>query len=186
MSDLGRCDQQKFTRAALVDRLSVPREQIGSFITLATQFKTSHAEVIDVEVGLSVLTQTLCVGLGVDNGEVVHAYRPFMNAALLHLASNPAHWRFERDDDTAVRSRLFGEGEGAGLRRRSLQELLGGHERPTHRYLVRRPGERWSGNDDLGDKLEAGAEPMILSLDAAAVADRFSGALSGPFFSWQA
>lgn len=186
ITNTGHCSQQIFTRAALVERFDVTHERIGPLIMLAMESKSSPGKGIDVEVGLGVLTQVLCLEVGVDPTEVVRAYKPFMRAALLHIASNSAHWCFSVDDDTAPRAWLFGHGGDAGLTRRRLYKLLGNHERPANRYLVRRPSQAWSGSDDIGEKIAAGAEPMILTLDANAVAEKFSSSLAGPFFNWQA
>jgi hypothetical protein len=104
---------------------------------------------------------------------------------MLHVASNPAFWRIQGDDEAALQARLFAQGEGAGLSRRRLQELLGSHDRAINRYLIRRPGQAWSGSDDVDEKIAGGEEPMIWILDAIALANRFSSALSGPFFEWR-
>lgn len=185
MEIIDRCSQVQLTRAALVRHLGVSNERIGQFISLAHQFMPSGpGRGSDVEVGLSVLTQAMCAGLGVDAVEVARAYQPFIRAALLHLATNPTNWRFPVDGGAEARLELFDEGVGVGFYRRRLQELLGIQERPTNRYLVRRPGNGWVGCDDLGERIAAGAEPMIWILDAVAVADKFGSSLRGPYFNW--
>lgn len=184
MSVINQFSQQQFTRSGLASILNVKAEAVGPFISIGMQHRTSTGSGIDVEIALSVAVQDMCSNLGVDTGEVIRAYPPLMRAAMLYLASDPARWRFNADE-SKLRAELF-DGEGKGLRRRRLQELFGHQERPTHRFLIRRPGQGWSVSDDMHDRMAAGKEPMTFVLDAIALAEKLGGSCSGPLFIWQA
>lgn len=179
-----RCAQQQFTTGALTKFLTDSSAQIGAFITFAVAQKVTPGRSVDVEIALSVLIQSMCTQLRVDPRVFGRAYSPFVNSALLHLASDPKQWTFLLNDDEEVRTQLFGENEGSGLRRRRIQELLGIQERPTGRYLLLRPGQTWSVSDHVCEKIGVGEEPALIMLDATAIANTLSRSCSGPFFTW--
>lgn len=185
-SSTGHCSQQKFTNAALLGLTGVSRDQIGRIVSTCIQQKSTPGREIDVEVALGATVLGLCSHLRVNIEEVACVQGPLINFAITHLASDPRYLNVvgEGEELTSFQM-LFSTEQGDGRRRRGIQELFGIQERRSHRYLVRKPGEGWTVNDDIGDRIRSGKEPLVFVLDGVAVADKLSTDVAGPFFTWQ-